>query len=137
MKQTILIFGGIAIAVLLLFQLSQFALGSIQNPNEIFIVVAGALFILLGFLINKYLYSGNSKKSVVGIDQGQLKKTKLSKQEYKVLTLMSDGLSNIEIAKSLFISENTVKTHVSKILYKLKAKRRTEAVKIGRDLNII
>ena len=137
MKQTILIFGGIAIAVLLLFQLSQFALGSIQNPNEIFIVIAGALFILLGFMVNKYLYNRGVNETAAGIDEAQLQKTKLSKQEYKVLTLMSDGLSNMEIAENLFISENTVKTHVSKILYKLNAKRRTEAVKIGRDLNII
>ena len=50
---------------------------------------------------------------------------------------MADGLSNFEIGENLFISENTVKTHVSKVLIKLKAKRRTEAVKIGRDMNII
>ena len=50
---------------------------------------------------------------------------------------MAQGLSNMEIAEGLFISENTVKSHVSKILIKLNAKRRTQAVRIGRDLNII
>ena len=66
-----------------------------------------------------------------------LKKSNLSKQEHKVLLLMNDGLSNNEIARQLFISEIMVKTHVSNVLSKLKAKRRTEALKIGRDLNII
>ena len=50
---------------------------------------------------------------------------------------MTDGLSNNEIAEHLFISESTVKTHVSNILAKLNAKRRTEAIKIGRELNIV
>ena len=42
-----------------------------------------------------------------------------------------------EIAKQLYIAETTVKSHVSKILSKLKAKRRTEAIKIGKELEII
>ncbi|MBO3698009.1 response regulator transcription factor [Roseivirga sp. E12] len=65
------------------------------------------------------------------------KKSNLTEQELKVLTFMADGYSNTQIAESLFISENTVKTHISRIFAKLEAKRRTEAVKIGRDLKII
>ncbi len=66
-----------------------------------------------------------------------LRKSNLSKQELRVLNLINEGYSNNEIAEQLFISESTVKTHVSNILSKLKAKRRTEAIKIGKDLEII
>ena len=50
---------------------------------------------------------------------------------------MNDGMSNGEIADRLFIAESTVKKHVSNILSKLKARRRTEAIRIGRELNLI
>jgi len=137
MKQTIIIFGGLSIAILLLFQLSKLSLMSTQNYNDIYIIISGCLFISIGFLLNKFIYKRAGEKKDQVIDKVHFKKTNLSKQEYKVLTLMADGLSNFEIAESLFIYENTVKTHVSKILVKLKAKRRTEAIKIGRDMNII
>lgn len=108
-----------------------------QSSKDYIIVASGVMFILIGFLINRYLYAPSKGESQHIPDQTSLSKTKLSKQEYKVLTLMADGQSNVQIADNLFISESTVKTHVSRILTKLKAKRRTEAIKIGRDLRII
>jgi two-component system, NarL family, response regulator LiaR len=52
----------------------------------------------------------------------------LTLRESEVLTLMVDGLNNIDIAKKLVIAPSTVKTHVSSILSKLEASNRTEAV---------
>lgn len=51
----------------------------------------------------------------------------LSKRELEVLNLIVDGLSNVEIANQLYISRDTVKTHVHKILRKLAASDRTHA----------
>jgi DNA-binding NarL/FixJ family response regulator len=51
----------------------------------------------------------------------------LSTREKEVLTLVSKGFSNKDIAAKLFISENTVKVHMQKILDKLHAKNRQEA----------
>lgn len=138
MKQTVFIFGGLSIAILILFQLSKLSLLAAQGNSDLFIIAAGVLFIAVGFILSRFLYSNNKTRQQPGaIDEDQLKKTNLSKQEYKILTLMAEGLSNLEIAEGLFISENTVKSHVSKILIKLNAKRRTQAVRIGRDMNII
>jgi len=137
MRQTILIFGSLSIAILLVFQLSKLSLMHSQGPNYIFVIISGCLFILIGFLINRFTYkkAGEDKRHI--LNRVLVNKTNLSKQEHKVLNLMADGLSNFEIANSLFISESTVKSHVSRILVKLNAKRRTEAIKIGRDLHII
>lgn len=56
---------------------------------------------------------------------------KPSLRELEVLKWMAKGLKNKQIAEELFISERTVKFHVSAILSKLGAKNRTEAVQIG------
>ncbi len=61
----------------------------------------------------------------------------LSKRELEVLLLLADGLSNQEMAEKLFVSVNTVKTHLARLYDKLGAKRRTEALQIARKLNFI
>lgn len=55
----------------------------------------------------------------------------LSTRELEVLRLMAEGKRNREIAGDLFLSEKTIKSHVSSILRKLNAEDRTEAVTIG------
>jgi len=54
-------------------------------------------------------------------------KAHLTKREYEILTLIADGLNNREIANTLFISEKTVKNHVSNIFKKIKVNDRTQA----------
>ncbi|HEY5438386.1 MAG TPA: response regulator transcription factor [Acidimicrobiales bacterium] len=51
----------------------------------------------------------------------------LSTQEHKILDLLSEGLSNREIADVMFLAEKTVKNYVSNLLAKLGFQRRTEA----------
>ena len=52
----------------------------------------------------------------------------LSEREMKVLKVLSYGMSNQEIAHTLFVSSETVKTHVSSIIGKMGVKDRTQAV---------
>lgn len=52
---------------------------------------------------------------------------KLTKREYEVLTLIAEGLNNREIANNLYISEKTVKNHVSNIFKKINVNDRTQA----------
>jgi ATP/maltotriose-dependent transcriptional regulator MalT len=56
----------------------------------------------------------------------------ITARELEILGLIASVLSNREIAGRLFVSENTVKTHSSRLLDKLGAKRRTQAVQIGK-----
>ncbi len=61
-------------------------------------------------------------------DRQQVPPPRLTERELEVLKLVAQGLNNREIAKRLFISENTVKNHVRNILEKLQLHSRMEAV---------
>ena len=61
----------------------------------------------------------------------------LTEREHEVLILIAQGLSNAEIAQSLFISPTTAKTHVSRIISKLDAKNRTQLVVIAYENGLV
>jgi len=60
----------------------------------------------------------------------------LSKREVEVLRLLARGADNKEIASRLFIAEQTVKNHVSLIYEKLRARDRTQAMRMAIDARI-
>jgi NarL family two-component system response regulator LiaR len=70
-------------------------------------------------------------------DPRMLQELNVSERELEVLQCLARGLSNEEIAGQLFISLNTVKTHLSNLYFKLDVKRRTQAVEKARSLGII
>ncbi|WP_287155659.1 response regulator transcription factor [Candidatus Solincola tengchongensis] len=69
-------------------------------------------------LLKEYVYLAQSNRETYG----------LSERELEILQLLGDGLSNKEISDRLFISIQTVKTHITHIFEKLGVKDRTEAV---------
>ena len=71
------------------------------------------------------------------IDQTRLQQLGITARELEILQLIAGGMSNREIAEKLFVSENTIKTHSSRLLEKLDAKRRTQAVQIAKELRLI
>jgi len=71
-------------------------------------------------LVKEFNSKGDKSKATSVIDT-------LTKREYEVLTLIAEGLNNREIAEKLFISEKTVKNHVSNIFKKLDVNDRVQA----------
>ncbi|MEA2238994.1 MAG: hypothetical protein QOC81_3718 [Thermoanaerobaculia bacterium] len=67
----------------------------------------------------------------------KLKELGLTPREHEILGLIAQGLSNREIGEKLFVSENTVKTHSSRLFEKLSVNRRVQAVQKAKDLGLI
>ncbi|MBI3714400.1 MAG: DNA-binding response regulator [Betaproteobacteria bacterium] len=70
-------------------------------------------------------------------DQAKVDALGITPRELEILELIAAGLSNKEIGARLFVSENTVKTHSSRVFDKLGARRRTQAVQLGKELRLI
>jgi PAS domain S-box-containing protein len=65
------------------------------------------------------------------------RREELSARELEILQLMADGFENSQISRQLFISKETVKTHIRRLLHKLRARSRTHAVALGLRRGII
>ena len=136
MKKTILVFGALIIALLILFQIGKYSIISGDSKIEIIIAVIAIVFFLIGIYINKRSLH-KDQVIEVDIDFKKIEALDITKREYEVLQKIASGLSNKEIAEKLFLSESTIKTHVSNLLVKLNAKRRTQAIQIAKAQNII
>ena len=137
MKKTILVFSALIIALLVLFQLSKYTYASGDASIENIIAVIAILFFFIGIYINKKSAQRNSASSDYEIDHKKIEELGISKREYEVLMEISKGYSNKEIGEKLFVSESTIKTHVSNVFTKLDAKRRTQAIQKAKELQII
>jgi DNA-binding NarL/FixJ family response regulator len=136
MKKTILVFASLILALLLLFQISTYSINSGNLKIEIAIAIIAIVFLIIGIYINKKSLHKNQVPSKE-INYQKIKDLEITEREYEVLQAISEGLSNKEIAEKLFLSESTIKTHVSNLLVKLNAKRRTQALQIAKDYKII
>ena len=139
MKQIVIQFGLLALALLILFQLSKHSLFLQGFSNEWAVSLFALLFLGFGYLTSRAITKPKIEYKEVPkeIDKTKISEIGISPREYEVLQLIASGLSNHEIAQQLFISESTVKTHVSNLLMKLEARRRTQAVTNAKALNII
>ena len=70
-------------------------------------------------------------------NQAQVERLGVTARELDILEHIASGKSTREIAEALFVSENTVKTHASRLFDKLNAKRRTQAVHEAKRLGLI
>ena len=141
MRRTIIIYG-IAMAVLLgLLKVVEYKYFIREIPLEFYIGMVAVFFTALGIWAGRRLTRPKVKiidtSLPFELDEANLQKLGISKREHEVLELISRGLSNQEIADTLFVSTSTVKTHVSNILAKLDANRRTQAISRAKELRII
>ena len=96
--------------------------------TEIYVVIIAVAFAALGIWVGNRLTSKSAAPEFVK-NLRAIEYLGISDREYEVLELLAMGLSNKEIAEKLFVSANTVKTHVSSLYSKLDTGRQTRQFK--------
>ena len=136
--------GGVLIVVL---KLVEYRFLVVEHSVEIYGGLIALLFAVLGGWLGLKL---TKRKEVIvlkevlvsasapfALNEQRLRELSITRRELEILELIANGMSNREIAEKLFVSESTVKTHSSRLFDKLSAKRRTQAVQIGKELGLI
>jgi len=103
------------------------------------ILIFTVTFFILGIILSKKYFFKEilTRQKSNEINWQKIENLQISKREYEVLQLIAKGNSNKEIGELLFVSENTIKTHISSLLLKLQAKRRTQAINIATEKGIL
>jgi DNA-binding CsgD family transcriptional regulator len=143
----ILTYGLIGGAVIALLKLIEYQYLVVDHSVEIYGALIAALFAAFGVWLGLRVTSARERVIVHEIEvpapptfvrnARQLESLGITPRELEILELIANGLSNREIAAKIFVSENTVKTHSSRLFDKLGAKRRTQAVQLGKQAGII
>ena len=148
MKRHILLYGlvgGILIAAL---KWTEYRFLVIEHSIEIYGGLIAATFAVLGIWLGIRL-TGRPERVVIKEvpvptpgepflpDDKKREDLGITPRELEILELIAQGMSNREIAEKLFVSENTVKTHSSRVFDKLGAKRRTQAVQLGKEFGLL
>lgn len=136
MWRTIFLYAlALAIAVALLEWL-QYRYLARAFPMEIYIALIAVGFIALGVWVGIRL-TPRPPRGAFERNIAAARALGLSDREWEVLELLAAGQSNKEIARSLGISPNTVKTHVARVYEKLEVSRRLQAVEKARSLWLV
>ena len=145
MKKHILIYGLCGGVLIVILKLVEYRFLVIQHSIEIYGGLIALLFAVLGIWLGLKL-TKNTETVIVReipapqfftLNETRLRELGITRRELEILELIANGLSNREIAEKLFVSENTVKTHSSRLFDKLSARRRTQAVQMGKELGLI
>jgi DNA-binding CsgD family transcriptional regulator len=146
-KKQILIYGLLGGLLIAALKLVEYRFLVVEHSIEIYGGLIALLFAGVGIWLGLKL---TRKKEVVvfkevmvsaavpfALNDERLRELGVTPRELEILELIANGMSNREIAEKLFVSENTVKTHSSRLFDKLGAKRRTQAVQLGKELGLI
>ena len=136
--------GGVLIAFLKFIEYKHFVR---EYTSEMYGALVALIFTAIGIYLG--LKWTRSKEIVIVkevpvpangpfvLDAEKLKELGITQREHEILGLIAQGLSNREIGEKLFVSENTVKTHSSRLFEKMSVSRRVQAVQKAKDLGLI
>jgi DNA-binding CsgD family transcriptional regulator len=151
MKRHVLIFGLVGGLLIATLQYTEYRFVVIEHSVELYSALVAILFAAFGIWLGLRITRRREtiRETVVvkevfvptpesfAPDMARQQTLGITARELEILSLVARGLSNREIATQLFVSENTVKTHCARAFDKLGAKRRTQAVQLGKELGLI
>ena len=146
MKRHVLIYGLVGGVLITVLKWTEYRFLVIEHSFEIYGGLIAATFAVLGIWLGLRLTRNRERIVVKEVpvlagpfvpDEKKREDLSITPRELEILNLIARGMSNREIAEKLFVSENTVKTHSSRVFDKLGAKRRTQAVQLGKELGLL
>jgi DNA-binding CsgD family transcriptional regulator len=147
MKRHVLICGVIGGILIALLKWTEYQFLVIDHSVEIYGGLTAATFAAIGIWLGLKLTRPRHEKKIAPTeapaktlftpDDTTQNRLGITRRELEILHLVAAGLSNREIAGKLFVSENTVKTHCSRAFDKLGARRRTQAVQLGKEFGLL
>jgi ATP/maltotriose-dependent transcriptional regulator MalT len=147
MRKHVLLYGLLCGVLIVALRLIEYRWLVVEHSLEIYGGLVAALFaglgIWLGLKLTRHKETVLVREVMVPApasferDEQKLEALGITPRELEILELIAQGLSNKEIAARVFVSENTVKTHSSRVFDKLGARRRTQAVQLGKELRLI
>jgi len=137
MIRTVAIYGVALAAVAWALQWAEYQLWARTHPLELYMTLLALGFMGFGVWVGARLFRREPAPAGFEPNIRAQASLGLTDRECEVLRQAAAGLSNKEIARTLAVSPNTVKTHLSRVFEKLGAARRTEAVLKARELGLI
>lgn len=149
MKKVILLYGLSGGLLILALRLVEYRFLIVEHSIAIYSALIAALFAVVGIRLGSTL---TRTKEVVVVrevpvpgppdapfvrDEAKVADLGITPRELEILEHIASGKSTREIAEALFVSENTVKTHASRLFDKLGVNRRTQAVHEAKRLRLI
>lgn len=136
--------GGVLIALLKYLEYKHFVRA---YPTEVYGGILAAIFTAIGIYVG-LRWKRRGERIIIKeirvrdgepfvLDQAKQRELGITDRELEILGLIAQGLSSREIGERLFVSENTVKTHSSRLFDKLGVNRRLHAVQKGKELRLI
>ena len=146
MKRAILVYGAAGGVLIALLKLAEYRFLVVEHSLEIYGGLVALVFAGVGIWLGLTLT--RTKEVVIlkevpapatpfAVDEDKIKALGITPRELEILQLMARGLSAREIATTLFVSENTVKTHSSRVFDKLGVNKRLKAVETARAWRLI
>jgi DNA-binding CsgD family transcriptional regulator len=147
MKRHVLICGLVGGVLITVLKWTEYRFLVLEHSVEIYGGLIAATFAALGIWLGLRLTGTRQRVIVKEVpvpatepfvpDEKKREDLGITRREMEILELVAQGMSNREIAEKLFVSENTVKTHCSRAFDKLGARRRTQAVQLGKELGLL
>ncbi len=138
---SILLFGALLALFALTLQFFEYKYHIGRLNKDIYTSVVATIFTAVGIWIGINLLkkrgAPKADEKDPKIESSRVKELNLNNREYEILQLISQGLSNKEIADQLFLALPTIKTHTSNLYSKLDVKSRTQAVHKAKSMNLI
>jgi DNA-binding CsgD family transcriptional regulator len=139
-RRHVLIYGLIGGGLITLLKWAEYRFLVIEHSLQIYGGLTALTFAALGIWLGVKFSAArqtNATPQPFAADEKKREDLAITPRELEVLRLIAQGLSNREIAEKLFVSENTIKTHASRVFDKLGAKRRTQAVQLAKEVGLL